>query len=279
MARAVRRAGEAAPRRIAAGRVVGGGVRIGEDDGWLLLPPGALPGADAVVRAAQELRTATDTSRLWQRSQGRNLLRVAVEPHLAADPAWLAFALDPVLLTIVAAYLGTVPLLRGVQLWVSPFAEHAPDGRRLEHRYHCDWADRRQVRVLVFADDVTDAHGPLTMLPAAASSRVWRARRYRFGEESCTLLDDELHAHADPSQFRALTGPRGTVAFADTSRCFHQGSRVLRDGLERQMVMFQYLTVSGFKLPQSFLDEAPFACHATPSHTALQRMVLGAAAR
>lgn len=275
-ARALGRAGQFTRRRAAARRLPDAEPRIAEDEGWALLPPFALETVEPVVRAARALRDATDTSPLWKRSKGRNLLRVPVEPHLDAEPAYLALALDERLLRIVCRYLGTVPLLRGMQLWVSPFAEHSPDGRRLEHLYHCDWADVRQVRVLVFVDDVTEDHGPLTVVPAAASEHVRRARRYRFGETTCVITDEALFAHADPASARPLVGPRGTLAFADTCRCFHQGSRVRRPGLERRMVMFQYLTITGFKLPGRFAGGSPFARHATEAHTSLQRMVLGA---
>jgi len=114
------------------------------------------------------------------------------------------------------------------------------------------------------------------VIPAHLSERVRGSRDYTFGEEACTILDDDLFAHAGRDAERGLTGPAGTLAFADTSRCFHQGSRVRRHGLERVMVMFQYMSVTAFKVDAGFVRRSPFAALATDGHTPFQRMVLGA---
>ncbi len=277
-ARALSRPRQSLLRRASARRLVDPAApEIPEDDGFLVLPPWSIRGIEPVVRAAKSLRDATDTSPLWAESEGRNLLRVHLEPRLPREPEWIALAVDPTLLSTVSRYLGSVPLLAGLQLWISPYAVCTPDGRPLEHRYHCDWAAARQLRVLAFVEEVTPEHGPLTVIPAQRSEHVRSARRYTFGEVECTILDDELFSHVGRDEERQLTGPQGTLAFADTSRSFHQGSRVLRPGLERLMVMFQYLTVTAFKLPARFARRSPFAKFATDAHSELQRMALGEA--
>jgi hypothetical protein len=279
-ARAFARRRQLVPRRKAVARLGDPATpRIADDDGHLVLGPHPVPGVAPVVEAARRLRAATDTSpesELWTRSEGRNLLRVPLENRLADEPEWIALALDPALLSTVSQYLGSMPLLSVTQLWISPYAEHAPDGKRLEHRYHCDWAAVRQLRVLTFIEDITPEHGPLTLIPARKSHGVRSARAYTFGEVECTILDDDLFSHVSRDDERRLTGPSGTIAFVDTSRCFHQGSRVLRPGLERVMVMFQYMTVTAFKLSSSFARRSPFAHLATPAHSEPQRMALGA---
>lgn len=103
-----------------------------------------------------------------------------------------------------------------------------------------------------------------------------RARRYTFQERDCAVRDEQFFEHAAPEETRALCCPPGTVAFADTCRCFHQGSRVRRAGLERVAAMFQYQDVAAFKLSTSFVRRSPFARFATDGHSDLQRMVLGA---
>lgn len=275
--RALSRRGELARRRDAARRLPAPAApEIPDAQGFLVLPPWPFPGVEPVVRAARALRGETDLAPLYEHSEGRNLLRVPLRRRIGDDPAWLALATDETLLSSVTRYLGAAPLLTEAQLWISPFATHAPDGRALEHRYHCDWADVRQVRVLTFVEDLTPDHGPLTCVPAARSAAVRGSRRYTFGEAECTILDDDLFAVVGREEPVGLCGPAGTVAFADTCRTFHQGSRLRREGLERVMVMFQYLNVTAFKLSSEFVRRSPFARHATASHTPLQRMVLGA---
>jgi hypothetical protein len=277
--RAVARLRQVAIRRAAARRLADPEAsRVPEEDGFHVLPHYALPGVEAVVRAARRLRAETDTSLaspLWTASQGRNLLRVRLAPRMADEPEWTAFAVDPTLLSTVARYLGSVPLLSEAQLWISPYATHSPDGRSLECRWHCDWSSLRQLRVLVFVEDVTPDHGPLTLVPARRSAAVRRALRYTFQERDCALTDEDFFAHAAPDEARGLCGPAGTVAFADTCRCFHHGSRLRRPGLERVMAMFQYLPVTAFKLSSGFVRRSPFARLAAAGHSELQRRVLG----
>ena len=279
-ARALTRMRHVIPRRRAVARLADPAApRIAEDDGFRVLDPHPVPGVAPVIEAARRLRAATDTSpgsQLWRKSEGRNLLRVSLERRLADEPEWIALALDPTLLSTVSHYLGAVPLLSVTQLWISPYAECDLDGKKLEHRYHCDWAAVRQLRALVFVEDIAAEHGPLTVIPARQSQRVRESRDYTFGEVECTILDDDLFAHVSPDDERRLTGPAGTIAFDDTCRCFHPGSRVLRPGLERVMVMFQYMPVTAFKLGSEFARRSPFARLATREHSELERMALGA---
>ena len=278
-ARAVARRGQLKPRRDAVGRLADPAApRVAEDDGFRVFDPLWRPGVAGVVEAARKVRAQTDTSTssdLWRKSEGRNLLRVSLEKRLADEPAWIQLALDPTILSTVTHYLGQVPLLTVTQLWISPFAEHDLDGNKLEHRYHCDWAATRQLRMLTFIEDITPEHGPLTLIPAQPSQKVREARDYTFGEVECTIMDDDLFAHVPRDAERRLTGPSGSIAFADTCRCFHQGSRVLRPGIERVMVMFQYMPVTAFKLDADFARRSPFARLANDSHSELQRMALG----
>ncbi|MCG3133048.1 MAG: hypothetical protein HMLKMBBP_00139 [Planctomycetes bacterium] len=252
----------------------GGGIP--DDDGFLLVPPRDTASERRVIELARKVRAATDLAPLWVASEGRNLLRIQLGDHLAADPAWLGVALDPALVSVAARYLGSVPLLWKAQLWVSPWAERDLAGRLLEHRYHCDWGDMRQLRMLLFVEDLTRDHGPLTMIGARRSGELRRTLRYSFDEEDSALTDEIFFSAVSRDEQRPLVGPPGTVAFADTSRCFHQGSRVLRPGLERVMVMFQYVTIASFKIDAARLARPPFAHLAAPRHGRIERLVLGA---
>ena len=89
-----------------------------------------------------------------------------------------------------------------------------------------------------------------------------------------------------------MTGRAGTVAFADTSRCFHFGSRVSEGAPPRRMMLFQYLTPYAFEFESDHRAEAPLreaadgtndelaaASCSAPSKAAVPRLVRGARAR
>jgi hypothetical protein len=115
--------------------------------------------------------------------------------------------------------------------------------------------------------------GPLTVLPAHHSARVRRAARYQYRQR---LTDAQVQAVVGPSAERPIIGPTGTVAFVDTSRCFHYGSRVAPDAPARLAVIVQYQTPYSFMLPPSPEATLPFRHFINPSLSELQRLALGA---
>jgi hypothetical protein len=86
----------------------------------------------------------------------------------------------------------------------------------------------------------------LTWLPGHVSDAVlegvWRRqkvtgdRRAKFRRWS----DDEVAAHFRPIDLVRLTGPAGSGAFVDASRCLHFGSRI-KPGAIRLVFCAQYL--------------------------------------
>ena len=61
--------------------------------------------------------------------------------------------------------------------------------------------------------------GPFEFIPASSKPPLSRAKGPKL------RVDDEaaLRQAVDPSCWRAVTGPRGTVAFTDTCRVLHRG--------------------------------------------------------
>jgi hypothetical protein len=250
-------------------------LTIDEDAGFRMFPPDCFPEAAEVVNAAAVLANDSDAL-LERRRQNRarkrkefllNLLDLAtVDRH---HPL-VRLALRPDLLDAVVAYMGTVPVLRSMQVLYSGPVERELMSSQL---YHCDADDVRQVKIFVLCTDVTAASGPLTLLDAARSAAVRRHFRYPYDSR---LTDAQVNTAigSDPQPLE-VTGPSGTVCLADTSRCFHFGSRVAAGAAPRLVAMVQLVSPFSFVLAGNWRQGAILArLAADPSLTPLQRSVL-----
>ena len=83
----------------------------------------------------------------------------------------LGFAISPVMTEIVTDYLGAVPRMHCLGIYISP----ATNTMISSQCFHRDEHDFRQVKIFVNLDDVTAEEGPLTFLPAPETAAVCRA--------------------------------------------------------------------------------------------------------
>jgi hypothetical protein len=145
---------------------------------------------------------------------------------------------DSHLLRIVAEYLGCFPTLTYVDIWYSP-NENATqlDGSQL---FHLDHEDLTQLKCFIYIDEVGPSHGPLRLLNASDSARLVSRLDYRTTESEKRVPDEQLNGEP----VFVATGPRGSTLLADTSRCFHAGSR--GGGKPRLAIVYQYLTPYAF---------------------------------
>lgn len=265
-----------AARRRVAGELAGrAGFTIGPDLGFSVFTPEHFPEVPAIVEHARALVSGCDPTRTVQprvTTEGAfvHLLR---PQQLHIGSPYLAFALRPDVVAAVSNYLGMVPVLAQVDVW---YSQHCP---RINNSqlFHCDWSATRQVKVFLYASDVVQASGPLTLVEAQHSRMIRAAlkydynrngRRYRVDDQRMRLFGAGPHTHV-------LTGPAGTACFADTSQCFHYGSRVAAGADPRIMVLFQFLLPGACQFPLHFEQGAPFRKLAYPNLPEYQRLILG----
>jgi hypothetical protein len=266
----------ATARRVARRQRPSAAVAIDPAAGFRLFPSGTFAEADELAAEAQRLLAALDGDPVSHR-QGRGRKRFLINlldrtTLTAAHPA-VRLALRPDLLQAVVSYIGSVPVLRSVQIFYSGTLEKEPESSQL---YHCDGDDTRQIKIFVLCSDVSSANGPLTILDAARSSRVRRATGYRF---HARLSDAQVDAVVGgPAKPVEVVGPPGTLCLVDTSRCFHYGSRVEPGAAPRLVTMIQYLSPSSFMLPGDYRSgaavQAPTPLDGDRGLTPLQRAVL-----
>ena len=230
-------------------------LSIPSEDGFVVLPPGSVEGAGAVVAAANELIDGIGHDELMSRNTKDGFMAKGFLPKAAyqLDSPYMRFILGEDVIAAASTYLGLVPVLHKVDVWYSVHAGEAP---KSSQRWHLDSADTTQVKVWIHLSDVGPDSGPLTVVGASTSERIADEIGYDFGEGH--RVPDERFEELAGDAVTALEGPAGTVHFVDTSRCFHFGSRVEAGGTPRRIFMAQYLTPYAFRFKSDHVERAPF---------------------
>lgn len=222
--------------------------------GFRIFPPGTFPEAADVVEAsrvvlAEALEESVESKR-HGKGRKRFLVNLLDPARLHADHPMVRLALRPDLLASIVRYIGSVPVLRSMQVFYSGVVDREPSGSQL---YHCDADDVRQIKIFVLCTDVRPENGPLTLLDAERSARVRRATRYRYHDHLTDAQVQEVVGSDPPAQ---VVGDAGTVCVVDTSRCFHFGARVSPGAAPRLVAMTQFLNPSAFVLAGDYRSGA-----------------------
>jgi Phytanoyl-CoA dioxygenase (PhyH) len=140
---------------------------------------------------------------------------------LKVDGPWLRIAASQQVLDVINSYRDEQTWIQYVDNWYTipyPRAEK----RIAAQKWHRDPEDQHVVKVFVYLSDVDEEAGPFEYVRGSASG-------LRYGELWPWEADGDFYppqkelAAAIPANDRlALTGPAGTVIFADTSG-FHRG--------------------------------------------------------
>lgn len=229
------------------------------------------PLAEEVVNQARTLLGdgVLESLKAESRQRGSSLAVRRVDDRLSEDSPLLRFALDARVLATTTDYLGVLPVLDGIYLWYSPNEKLSTD-RNSSQLFHIDPTGYRELKMFVHVDDVSADSGPLTVVSASASRRLYPF----FSHETGSIRDDEVKRIVGNDSIVSLTGPTATVSAADTSTCFHFGSR--QGTRERLLVHFHFMSpyVPRFPFFGRLRSDryAHVVSHDTP---ALDRWVLG----
>ena len=257
-------------RRLAREFAYGARLRISPERGYVLISREELAGVDEVVQSAQKLIAENPPEdRQWRGKQQLRTGNLDMR-QLTLDSPYLRFALHRDVLGAVSAYLGLIPLLVYIDVWYSRHSATLGNS----HLFHCDWGALSQVKVFVHATTVDVTSGPLVVVGAEKSQRIRDEMKYNYIRPG-VIRDDEMCSFIKKEELRTMVGPPGTVAFVDTSRCFHYGSRLSEGAPPRVLTVFQFFTPFAFKVPLVHRTASPFrhlASHDTPL---LDRLVLG----
>jgi hypothetical protein len=253
-------------RRAAVSALPPSAFRVEREKGFLVLPPSAFEETTSIVSDAREwLRDFAPAQPPPGKNRKEFLQNILDSASLRRASSLVRLALREDLLASVSEYLGVVPVLSAISVFVSAASEPSLKSSQL---FHCDGDDVRQVKVFVYCSDVAMASGPLTVLDATSTAAVVNATNYHFRQR---LEDQQVHAVVGADREFPIVGPAGTTALVDTSRCLHFGSRVVAGAPARLAVMIQYQTPYSFMLPGR---TRPFQHLADADLSELQRLAL-----
>jgi hypothetical protein len=154
-------------------------------------------------------------------SQNTSIIR-ATPSHFRAYPQTFTWGLQPQILNLVTAYLGTPPAYDGPFYTLSQ-----PDNQEVDARvWHRDREDRKMLKIIIYFSDVDKSSSPFQWLTPeysdALSDLVSQHRLYRYR----TFLHRELQHWLPTVEKKGLVsclGQAGTVIFVDTARVYHRG--------------------------------------------------------
>jgi len=246
------------------------------EDGWLLDTSHSLPHLNELIREAEVVigerggRPPSPTGKPF-------IVDIAKPADLDRFPSFLNFALSAPLLKIVSEYLGFVPMLSismppGLRLTESSSKVYPGAGGpyRESQLYHLDHHDSPLVYVIVLLRDVTMQSGPFTFLPASVSERAAKTLNYRARNAPYRITDEQMYSVVDEKEAIPFQGPKGSVLFLDSSRCFHYGSRDCT--IPRYQAMYAF--VSPCRTDFSDMLVKPRVYTRQPTDSRLRRMVL-----
>ncbi len=225
-----------------------------------------------VISISKSEFSKLDKDSIDWKSKSHLFTGVLEDYEIDEDSPIIKFALQSKLIAPITKYFGFIPLLSYVGTWYSP-------GKATEHTssqlFHCDQADIRQVKVFVHCSDITNEDGALNLIDAHKSQDIRNKINYSWRPDSQMLSDIEVEKYVQKTNWVAQEGKEGTVAFADTSRCFHFGSRLNENSKERLMMVFQFLSPCAFNLPANISSKIPFSKLDPSRFNKVERQILG----
>jgi hypothetical protein len=177
-------------------------------------------------------------------------------------------ASHPEVLRVVSNYMGMLPVLHRINLLYSPNDEMVEASSQF---FHLDPEDVIMTKIFVYVEDVDRETGPTTALPANRSTIVRRAIDYRNER----VPDEVIAEQGGAENLVEAVGPASTMAFLDTCRCFHMGSRKAEK--PRYVIMIQYQTPYAAPAPaEGPLPTTPLSTLAVPPNpTPLEEYLYG----
>lgn len=152
------------------------------------------------------------------------------ETVLVDNPAVQALLADRSIMAVSKRYLRGTPVQDLVAMWWTSSLEH--DQNQAAQQFHFDLDRLRFLKFFVYLTDVTDDTGPHQFVRGSHRALPIALRQDK------RYSDAEVHEHY-PNDVVTITGPRGTMFFADT-RGLHRGLPV-REG-HRLVFQMEYTT-------------------------------------
>ena len=215
---------------------------IPRSQGYRILSPSEMPGIDRLLAAAQDIAARTVPMAPPVKPPATFVHMMTAE-ELTRHSEIIELATQGPIVEAAAGYLGYLPRLYHVGLWLSRPMDEAHLGSQL---FHLDKPDSGMLSLFINVTDVGPGNGPFMFYPLEATRKLRSETNYERKsfvsgevciEEFGRLKDDEVERHTG-SKPLSMVGPAGTALFCDTSVCMHAGSRC--ESGDRVMLVLRY---------------------------------------
>ncbi len=198
------------------------------DAGYCRFAAGELEGFDRLTEIAQSIYREREQSGPLLEPDG-DLSPMALLLKSGDFDRWpeiLEIALGRDLIEIVSDYLGAIPQLDNIDLWVSR-PNVRPEGPYGSQQFHLDKPDRHYLSVFLNVFDVGEENGPFSFFPAEETSEICDRTSYfrHYYSDDGRLDDQTVFSAVEREKMAQFVGPQGAGGMVDTSKCLHFGSR------------------------------------------------------
>ncbi len=207
------------------------------------------------------------------------------EASLDLESPYLRFCLQDEIIGIVSRYFGEIPILTSVGVWNSSPKYFVGDGYSETQFFHCDGDGNTQIKIFLYATNVTKESGPFTIMDVNQSRIARRRLRYRYYAPKFSfrhshvyrVTDDEMRNVLPNYSITECIGDRGSIFMGDPGKCFHYGART-EVGHSRVMAWFSFHPISQTYIPKKKSRLSPpfrSLAASSPNLSETQRLVLG----
>lgn len=162
-------------------------------------------------------------------------------------PEILKFAMNEKILKIVSDYLGMLPQITQIQLWLTP-----PNDTMISSQvFHIDSDDMKIAKLFVNCSDVDGDSGPFTFHSKSDTKKFKEFHSIDYHDR----YTDEFVEKALPSELPKEFLGKGSAILVDTANCLHFGGR--RNKKERLVFNVTYHPVPVVLEPAGHMPDIP----------------------
>tara|TARA_Y100000589_G_scaffold332029_1_gene388674 strand:- start:2607 stop:3341 length:735 start_codon:yes stop_codon:yes gene_type:complete len=148
--------------------------------------------------------------------------------------------------SLISKYLFNFPYLKTICYM---YSKNSQDLSGSSQYWHLDKQGPRTLKIFIALHDMDYSNGPLTFLDASKTKYITNLLNYNkttdFKRISDSCIEEELCSIDIISN--KFTGKRGSVAFLDTDRCLHFGSR--KSEHSRLFLYIEYGSIFDYTIP------------------------------
>ncbi len=150
------------------------------------------------------------------------------------------------MLPLITQYIGSLPILAKASFWYSPNEKNV-SGR--SQSWHMDSEDIRQLKIMIPIEKVNEENGALSLVSAKKSDKIFnKFYKNKICKKRNFKVSDEIFEKEIQSEDKvSINLMEDEIAFIDTCRCYHYGSR--KGERARKLIVFHFTSAYSLYTP------------------------------